>query len=222
MSSRGWVGLLLGLMAGLVLLGCDDLDVTNDGVRGSGNLITESRSVSGFDEIVLLGSGDVVIDVTGTESLTIEAEDNIMPLLTADLSGSRLELGSDEPFSATRGITYTITAATLDGVTINGSGNFLASGVDTGRFEVTVNGSGDVEPNGTCAEVDVNINGSGNFRGEGLVASVGDIGISGSGSAVVNVSDDLNVRISGSGSVEYLGNPVVDSQTTGSGSVSQR
>lgn len=38
----------------------------------------EARDVSGFNEIVLLGSGEVIVDVTGTDSLEIEAEDNVV------------------------------------------------------------------------------------------------------------------------------------------------
>lgn len=220
MRARGAVSLVVSALTGLLLVGCDD--VISEGVRGSGNVITESRTASGFDEIVLLGSGNVNVSITGSESVNIEAEDNIMPLLTTEVRSGRLELGSDEPFSATRSITYTITAASLVGVTINGSGNITASDVDASSFEVTVNGSGDVEPTGTGGELTVNINGSGNYRGANLVASAGDIGISGSGSAVVNVTDDLAVRISGSGNVEYLGNPVLSTETSGSGSVSQR
>jgi hypothetical protein len=101
------------------------------GVRGSGNMMTETRDVKGFDEIVVNGSGDVTVDVTGTESLEVEAEDNILPLLTTEVVGGRLELGSNGSFSTTRGIHYTITAATLSGVTIRGSGNVVASDVDT-------------------------------------------------------------------------------------------
>lgn len=63
----------------LALGACDELGV---GTRGSGTVITESRDLSDFNEVVLQGSGEVVVTVDGTEALTIEAEDNIMPLLT--------------------------------------------------------------------------------------------------------------------------------------------
>jgi hypothetical protein len=44
------------------------------GCVAPGTVVTESRPVSGFSEIVLLGSVDVIITVGETESLTIEAE----------------------------------------------------------------------------------------------------------------------------------------------------
>jgi len=79
------------------------------GERGSGTMATETRDVSGFDEIDLGGSGRVLIAVTGTESLTIEAEDNILPLLTTEVRNGRLELGAKQSISPTREIVYTIT-----------------------------------------------------------------------------------------------------------------
>lgn len=83
---------------------------------GSGSMITETRNVSGFDEIVLLGSGDVIVTMTGTESLEIEAEDNIMPLLTTEVRNGRLELGPKSSISPThqaaqRGASSRVTSA---------------------------------------------------------------------------------------------------------------
>jgi hypothetical protein len=197
--------------------------------------------VSGFDEIVLLTSGDVNVEVTGTESLEIKADDNIMALLTAEVVNGRLELGSSEPFSTTRGITYTITAAELAGVTISGSGDVDASRIDTDSFEATVtgsgtlnpsgtcsrleatiSGSGDINPSGSCADLEVTINGSGKFAGDDLEAATGTDTVSGSGDAVVNVTDNLSVRISGSGDVRYIGDPTVSESISGSGDVSRR
>lgn len=214
------IGFCVGIA--FVILGCDEVEDAIDGVRGSGNVITEERDVSGFEQIVVLGSGDVVVSVTGTESLMIEAEDNIMPLLTTEVKNGRLELGSESNFSSTKGITYTITAATLDGVEINGSGDIDATGIESGAFLVRISGSGDVHADGVTTTLDVGISGSGKYEGEGLVASVGDVTISGSGSAVVNVTDVLEAEVSGSGRIEYIGDPQLDANTSGSGSISRR
>jgi hypothetical protein len=193
------------------------------GVRGSGNMMTETRDVKGFDEIVVNGSGDVTVDVTGTESLEVEAEDNILPLLTTEVVGGRLELGSNGSFSTTRGIHYTITAATLSGVTIRGSGNVVASDVDTDSFTVQIEGSGDVTPVGTTAALTVVIEGSGNVSAFDLEATTVDVRIDGSGSASVYAVDALDVEVNGSGDVVYDGDPaVVDESINGSGDVRKR
>lgn len=216
----GPAALLLVLVA---VTGCDRVIADfGSGERGSGTVITESREVSGFDEIALLGSGVVVVDVDGTESLVIEAEDNIMPLLTTEVKSGTLELGADSPISPTKEIRYTISAAALEGVTISGSGNITATNVESPEFAAVIAGSGHIEPVGSADVLTVSISGSGEYAGAGLEARTGVVTVSGSGDAAVYVTDVLDVTISGSGSVEYLGNPALKTSISGSGDVSQR
>jgi hypothetical protein len=193
------------------------------GVRGSGNVITEMRDVTGFSEIVVGGSGVVRVDVTGTESLSIEAEDNIMPLLETTVTNGRLVLDTTRSISPTVDVVYTITAATLEGLEVSGSAAVDASGIDATDFSVHISGSGDVVAAGTLdGLLSISISGSGEFDGESLTAPDGNVEISGSGSAVVDVTENLEVSVSGSGNVDYLGTPAVDIDTSGSGNVSQR
>ena len=192
------------------------------GERGSGSMATESRDVSGFDQVDLSGSGTVLIAVTGTESLTIEAEDNILPLLTTEVRNGRLELGSKQNISPTREIVYTITVVSLEAVAVSGSGSVTATNIDAEAFNVEISGSGTVVPEGVSESLDLSISGSGVFEGEALLSAAGTVSVSGSGDAVVNVTDDLDVKVSGSGNVEYLGDPRVSVSISGSGDVSRR
>ncbi|MET0696557.1 MAG: DUF2807 domain-containing protein [Acidimicrobiia bacterium] len=210
---------ILAMLLAAILCG----SCISPGVEGSGNVITESREVSDFNEIVLGGTGRVVVDVTGTESLTIEAEDNIMPFLETRVSNGRLRLETNRSISPTLEIVYTITAETLDGLVISGSGVVEAEAVDSTDFRVDISGSGDVDVEGTLSGLlSVSISGSGEFDGESLTALEGQVDVSGSGNAVVNVTDDLDVSVSGSGEVQYLGEPNVESSVSGSGTVTPR
>ena len=214
--------LVLGASTLLMLLAVSACDGGVFGVRGSGNVITESRDVNGFSEIALFGSGTVRVDVNGSESLIIEAEDNIMPLLKTEVRNGRLELSVESNISPTTDVTYTVSAVALDGVTIAGSGKVTATGVAADSFDVEISGSGRVEPTGTSGTLVVEISGSGNYLGEGLAASVGTVRMSGSGEAVVNVADDLDVDISGSGGVQYIGGPNVTESISGSGDITHK
>ena len=51
--------------------------------KGSGQLAAEARQVSGFTKVELTGVGELTIEQTGAESLTISAEDNLLPQLTS-------------------------------------------------------------------------------------------------------------------------------------------
>ena len=106
--------------------------------------MTENRDVSGFSEVSLRGSGTVRIQVTGTESLTVEAEDNLLEHLTTEVVGGRLELGSSRSISPTEEIIYTVTAATLEAVTISGSGGTEVLAVNGARLSTDITGSGSI------------------------------------------------------------------------------
>ena len=205
------------LMLSVVLGACSVF-----GERGSGTMAIEARDVSGFSEIDLSGSGMVLVSVTGTESLTVEAEDNILPLLTTEVSDGRLILGENQSILPTRDIVYTVTVINLEAVTVSGSGSVAAVDVAANRFEVDISGSGTVTPEGVSERLDVSISGSGAFKGEALVSATGTVSVSGSGEALVNVTDDLDADVSGSGTVGYIGDPTVSTSISGSGEVSRR
>jgi hypothetical protein len=196
----------------LLLAGC---------VVGSGDLTSSERTVEGFNQIQLATSGDVQVDITGTESLVIEAEENILELLTTDVVDGVLVLGSDTPFSSSRGITYTITAAALDGVEVSGSGDVEVDGVDSAAFIALITGSGSIRPSGRCTTLSVEISGSGTYDGIDLACSIGRVEVAGSGDAIVDVSDTLEATVSGSGRIEYHGDPQLSSNVVGSGDIEQ-
>ena len=216
MSSIARVALVAVLAAAGV--SCDD----DEAVQGSGIVITEPRAVSGFEEIALEGTGELIVEVGGAESLTIEAEDNLLPLLTSEVAGSRLVLSTSDPISPTLPITYRAVATTLEGVSISGSGDVVVSDLDCTVFEAAVSGSGTFVMSGTCDRLQLSISGSGDFDGEDLQLAEADVSINGSGDALLMVSDELRVSINGSGNVEYLGDPVTDLDINGSGSVNKR
>jgi hypothetical protein len=212
------------------------------GERGSGDVITETREVSGFDGVDLAGEGRVEIEFGDTESLVIEAEDNLMPLLTSDIEGGTLVLGTTENIDPTEDVVYAVTVIGLDHIRLSGSGDILApdaegssitveltgsgsvflTDLDLDVVEGEISGSGDIELSGVAARLDASIPGSGTLNAEALSVDQANVSISGSGDAVVNVSDRLVADIGGSGSIEYLGNPTVESNVSGSGSIESR
>ncbi len=204
----------------LLVAGCDDDDET---VTGSGEIVTETRDVEGFDEIEVIGFGRVLIDVTGSESLTIKGDDNVLPLLETSVSGDRLKLKAppDTRFDLSEMVVYRVTAAELSGLSVVASADISATNVDAERFEIDVTGSGDIDVIGRSGSIDVEVAGSGNVDAAKLLASRGDVEIAGSGEVTINASESLDVSIAGSGDVRYLGQPALERSISGSGNISQ-
>ena len=105
---------------------------------GSGDLRTETRDVSGFTTVDLSGSGDVVIEQGDTDSLSITAEDNVLPELSSEVSNGTLVLGTKQGqnIHPTQDITYRVTLKELDGLRVSGSGSQTANGIDARELDM--------------------------------------------------------------------------------------
>ena len=187
--------------------------------RGSGQLATESRAVSGFSKIDLSGGGELTIQKTGTESLSISAEDNLLPRLTSEVSNDTLILGTkpNTTILPQQPITYTVTVKDLTGVAVSGSGNIRVPDLTTTALSISISGSGTITVNGTVEDQDLEISGSGGYEAAQLTSKTVKADISGSGTANVLATNALDVEISGSGTVTYSGNPQIEQEISGSG-----
>jgi hypothetical protein len=192
-------------------------------VHGSGHAVTQSRPVTSFSAIHVAGTGSILIDRTGTESLTITADDNLLPLFTSAVKDGVLNLGVAEGKSFQgKAPVYRITAATLRDIEIAGAGDVTANDLTGDSFLVKIAGSGDVRLAGEINALTVSVAGSGDVDASALKAKSATVSVAGSGGVTINASDTLDARVSGSGEVRYLGSPKVTTEVAGSGSVKQK
>jgi len=241
--SKHWKTLFVIAVLLLSLLACSVGVPTISGIKGSGNLKTETRQVSNFQAVVLSGIGDLQITQGEQESLEIEAEDNILTLIETKVENGTLYIGFKEGtgnVQPTKTIKYTLSIVELTGLTASGVGNIQApelkttdldvqiSGVGNIKIEsleanslaVLVSGAGSGEVNGGKVDkLKVEISGAGSFRAPDLQVATADITISGVGSARLWVTEMLDIMLSGTGGVEYYGLPRVTQLVTGLGSI---
>ena len=188
-------------------------------VSGSGQAATETRQVSGFTGIDLSGIGEVIIEQGRTESLTIEADDNVLPVLTSEVEDSVLRLDR-KPGTTVRTrnlIRYRVTLKDLTSLELSGSGSASAESLRVNGLRVDISGSGTVSLAGSADEQRIKVSGSGRYDAAGLSSRSAEVDISGSGKATVAVAEQLRVDISGSGTVTYSGDPQIDQSVSGSG-----
>ena len=188
---------------------------------GSGNLKTESRSVSGFSALTFAAAGEMTIQQMGTESLSITAEDNLLPLIATTVSGQTLRIAaaSGSPIRPTRNITYTLTVKDLNAITFSGAGSITWRDIQTNSLRVTLSGAGKLTLSGSAPSQDVTLSGAGAYEGGDLASNSARVTVSGAGSARVKVRDTLDATVSGIGSIIYFGDPAVTQHVTGAGSV---
>lgn len=192
-------------------------------IEGSGKVITESRAVAGFSKVSLAGTGRIIIEQSGVESLTITADDNLLPHLTSNVEGGELKVRTkDGSLHPSQKIVYRLTVKSLDAIEVGGDFTVEATKLEADRLSVTLGGSGEITLAGKAHTLNMNLAGDGIYKGETFLTQKASITIAGSGRAVVAASETLDVNVMGDGSIEYIGNPTVTKQVLGSGSVRQR
>ncbi|HEX2981076.1 MAG TPA: head GIN domain-containing protein [Anaerolineaceae bacterium] len=207
-------------------------------------IISESRSVQDFDEVVLQIYGDIQLIQGDQENLMIEADEELLPKIKTEVRNRRLVIKPkswlDWLVPPNASIRYRINMREVRGLAISGAGTLSARKVQTDqlRLEVTgsaemifdhleaqalrlnVSGAGRVEiGGGQVQRQEVAISGTGNLRALRVDTQEADLRISGSGQVQVNVHETMKVAITGFGSVRYAGDPKVSSQITGAGRI---
>jgi hypothetical protein len=213
--------------------------------KGSGKMTTQTREVSDFHAIRVSYPANVFISQGNTESVKIEAEDNLLPDLQTQVRNNTLQIfyktEEKKVVRPTKPVTITIVVKDLDEVDFESAGKLDITGIKTDSFDVSVSGAGDLKIKelavkslgvtlsgagsmaaaGTTDDLDLNISGFGSFDGKNLSSSTANVQLSGAGSAIVRVSDALDTEISGAGSVSYYGSPSIKKEISGVGDVRQ-
>ncbi len=229
----------------MISFGQDGEPFFGPGVRGSGNVVSETRKVSGFDAIGVDYPARVLISQGTTESLKIEAEDNLLPGLKTEVKNGELRIYyksvDGEHVNPTKTVTINITVKELSAVDFSSAGELILDGIKSEDLSISLDGAGSVKINditvqglsvnlsgagsasasGTADDISLNISGFGDFNGKELQTNNASVNISGAGGASVWAEDKLSATISGAGSVNYYGSPEVTKQISGVGNVSQ-
>jgi hypothetical protein len=215
-------------------------------VPGSGKVVTETRDVADFTAVSIDFPAQMTIRQGATQSVSVTAEDNLLPQLGTRVSNGVLHIEDKEPnwskrVYPTKTVQLTLTVKDLKDVSfpsagmvrieglqtdtlsisVSGAGSLTLAGVNIRSLHIDLSGAGTVTAEGTAGEADLNVSGVGNFRGADLAAQTASVDISGAGSVIVWVKDQLTVGISGAGSVGYYGSPSVSKDMSGLGSVNK-
>jgi hypothetical protein len=213
------------------------------------NLISEKRLISSFSGLKLSDHGQVTVRQGPKESLTIEAEPELMPKIRSDVKNDTLHLKLEQDWmdrlvSGLRSlmgspIKYMLTVKRLNRIYIGGKFDVIIHDLDTKELAILSSGLGHVEMGSLQAErLDVALSGRAKFIGSGnvieqtiQVSGSGDylasqlqskrttVQITGHGSAQVWADKSLDVEITGLGQVQYTGDATVKPTITGLGSV---
>ena len=205
-------------------------------------VVTQTREVSGFDQVVFAAVGELYVTQGQREHLTIEAEPAVLREITSEVRSRRLTLGfaSGSSVLAREPIRFRLELQALRALELQSAGNVHVGALKTENLSLGLPGSGDIEierldarglelrlsgsgsvsiKRGQVDSQRIEIGGAGSVMTTGLASRDAEVSIDGSGEVRLSATARLVARIAGSGSVRFSGNPRLIESITGAGTV---
>jgi hypothetical protein len=209
-------------------------------VQGSGTVRKQTREVAHFNGLTVAVPGQVELRLGNAEGVTIETDDNLLPLVETVVQDGTLQIRPARKHLnlQTRNLNIVVQARSIERLAlagsgsidadalrgaklqfdIGGSGSIRVKGIEAETVAVSVGGSGDLKAgSGAARRLSVTIGGSGDVDLGQLQSDTVSVSVAGSGAATVWAREALSMTIAGSGEVNYYGDPKVSKSVVGSG-----
>lgn len=197
---------------------------TLEGTRGSGTIISTQRDVDNFSTIQIYMGADLILTQSTTESLIIEADDNVMQYIETRIENGRLIVSKPDHINLdpSQTIHLNVSFNTLHEIEIFGSSNIKAGDLDLDALAISFSGSGSTRLTGKVNEQTITIRGQATIKNFDLTSRHVVIDISGNGTIEVNAEEMLDVTVAGMGTIRYTGNPTVIENVNGTANFVQQ
>ena len=208
---------------------------------GSAHAEVESRSVAGFDAVLVEVPGELQIDKGPREALTLEAEPAVLRMITTELQGRQLRIGlaqgrveTQQPIRIRLTVrdlravesraSSAIKVGAMHGDTVSlrlsGGGSIHVAQLAAQTLEVRIAGAGEVVVDaGRVVSQRIAIGGIGGYSAPALESQSADVTIDGNGKVRLAAASRLAVGIGGVGQVRYRGDPVLTQTIRGIGTI---
>jgi hypothetical protein len=117
------------------------------GIKGSGNITTETRTVSGnFKNIEVSEGIKVIVAQSNTKSITVEADDNLQQHIITKVENGVLIIESDKSYNATETPIVNVKMIAINGLSANSGSKITSSNVlITENIKVKSNSGSQIE-----------------------------------------------------------------------------
>lgn len=231
-----------GIAFALLLLATAGCTGMIDGVSGNGNVRSETREVSGFSKIDAGGSFEILLQQGEVETLSIEADENLLPLIKTNVLGGTLEITTERPIRNANTLKLYITFKDLSKIDVSGAcsviskstlhltdlvldgsgATFVDLALKAQSFSADLSGANEVRISGETNLFSLELSGASKIRAFDFLAREVKLKASGAADAHVHAAEYLNAEASGAASIKYMGSPSIDQRISGAGSIRKR
>lgn len=198
-------------------------------VEGNGVVKTETRPVGSFTGLEVSGGFNIILTQGSQESLKLEADENILPVLTSEVRNGVLQIKPSQGIRNAKSLKIYLTVRDLRSISLSGgmkvsSTNTLKSSVlkldlsggmninlalQVKELEADVSGGSKITLTGQAERARLEMSGAIKLAATELKTDYLTLNASGTSSLEVNAAKELNVDTSGIVKVAYKGTPKV-------------
>jgi len=208
--------LLLIVVTALLTAAC------RDRVEGSGQAVTEQRSVPSFTELRVRGALTVEVRIGQPQSVAITGDNNVVAVIKAEVSDGRLSVEPEKNYESAMPLRVAIVVPELESIEASGASTITVGGLDADELRIRASGASMVRASGSAERIEASASGASRIGIEELAAREVEADASGASTIEVTVSDQLSGNVSGASTVTYAGNPEIRVNRRGASNVRSR
>lgn len=211
------------------------------GISGNGDVVEETRDISGFTGVEVSTGIDVYLTQGDGFEVMVEADENLQDVILTELKGDRLVVRTDHVnIRSAKSKKVHVTLPELSELKISSAGDCvgqtpfqcedlrlsissagdLTLEVEADRIDLDISSSGDARISGSAAIFDASLSSAGDLNAFDLVAGIVDVSVSSAGDARVHATEEITMNASSAGNIYYRGDAkVVRSNSSSAGSI---
>ncbi|XCF06999.1 head GIN domain-containing protein [Tamlana crocina] len=238
------IKIIVTFILSLVLFSCNFDMSFNPGVKGNGQVITTDRPITeGFSTIKATEGLNVILTQSKTESISVEADENLQELILTDVENGVLKIHTKSQigkataknirvsFSIVSEIistsgsevssTNTITAEQLNLKSTSGSD--MSLDVDTAVLTCKSTSGSDMRLSGKTTKLVAEATSGSDIQAADLMAESSEVKATSGADITVNTSKELTAKATSGGDIKYYGNPEkVEKNDSASGNIKRK
>ncbi len=203
---------------------------SDNGLEGSGDIVTETRSCPDFNAIEMATAGKVYLTSGPVHAVTVSVDDNVLEYITTSVKNEKLFIGVQRGVQLSDfNLVVNITLTDLHELITSSAGSIIGKNkfeadfvrlmtssagdikleLAAGKLESICSSAGDLFLKGNVTEHNAIVASAGNLYAFNLITNTTRITISSAGNAEVYATQLLDATLSSVGSLYYKGHPTI-------------
>jgi hypothetical protein len=212
-------------------------------IHGDHNVTRSERKTDSFTGIKVSSGVDVYLKQGDTESITVEADENLHEYIITEVKGGVLHVYTEANIRDAEKERVYVTTKNINLVETSSAGDVVGESpircdelklsassagditleVYAREINIDISSSGDITLKGETDLLDADLSSAGDLNAYELKAKEAEVSVSSAGDADINVSEKITARASSAGDINYKGDPkFVDVHSSSAGGIHKR